>query len=57
MIESQTVKIATLENETDEAISTPELFESILDTTMEDLQMAENNLESLKLDKKCYSIG
>ena len=34
-----------------------ELFESILDTTMEDLQMAENNLESLKLDKKSYSIG
>ena len=49
MIESQTVKIATLENKSNEAISTSELFECILDTTMEDLKMAENNLES---DKK-----
>ena len=52
MIESRTVTIATLENERNEVISTSELFESILDTTMEDLQTAENNLESLRLDKK-----
>ena len=52
MIESRTVTIATLENERNEVISTSELFESILDTTMEDLQTKENNLESLRLDKK-----
>ena len=52
MIESRTVTIATLENERNEVISTSELFESILDTTMEDLQTKENNLESIRLDKK-----